>query len=347
MRDPLKLAMQLCTSAKQFHAFQALRLIEAAHPHHAHLGGSARAAHEPIRLGHDAGLCFSAGQVSSYERISVTGHARLALDFGLLGADGAMPLHLTEYVRARSRHQGDRTIERFLDVFHHRMSSLLYRAWAESQPVVGLDRPEEDRFAAYVGSLCGLAREGYGTPEGQGGSPERAAIGDRAQLGAAAALADRRRHASGLAALLSRELGVPVRIEPFVGQWLPLPQTACVRFGQRDRTTLGSGYVLGRRRWDRQHTFRIVVGPLDGAQSERLQPGTPAFCRIAAWVRLYVGPTLEFEVALRLAHDAAPAMRLDAQTRLARNTWIGSTRKAGDEPVLRFRGDSQIVSTTE
>ncbi len=188
-------------------------------------------------------------------------------------------------------------------------------------------------------------RDTKGT-EGREGSDAQAPICDHARLGAAAALGDRRRHANGLAALLSRELDVPVRIEPFVGQWLPLPETARVRLGKRNRTTLGTGYVLGRRIWDRQHKFRIAVGPLNAAQSERLQPGTTGFRRIAGWVRLYVGPTLEFEVELRIARDAAPAMHLGAKTRLARNTWIGSTRKTVREPVLRFYGDSRTVSTT-
>lgn len=339
MRDPVTLALQLGARGKQFDAFQALRLIESTHPHHAHIGTAARAAHEPIRLGHDADLRFSAAQVTSYEPATETGPARLALDFGLLGPDGAMPLHVTEYVRARSRHQGDRTIERFLDVFHHRMASLLYRAWADSQPVVGMDRPGEDRFAAYAGSVCGLAHEG---------AHAQAPLGRYARLGAAAALGDRRRHARGLAALLSHELALPARIEPFVGQWLRLPETASVRLGKRNRTALGEGYVLGRRKWDRQHKFRIVIGPMNAAQSERLQPGTRGFDRIAAWVHLYAGATLDFEVVLRLEHDAAPAMRLGARTRLARNTWIGSTRKATTaEPVLRFRGAHQIIRTTE
>ncbi len=330
MRDPLTLIARLLRFPQQFEAFQALRFVECAHPLHARLGMASRAAHEPIRLGHDADLRFSTAQVSAYEPAKAGGRARLALDFGLLGPDGPMPLHLTEYARARARHQGDRTFERFLDVFHHRMSSLHYRAWASSQPVVGLDRPGEDRFAVYVDSVCGLA---------QGGAGARAPIADNAKRGVAALLGDRRRHASGLAALLADEAGAPVRIEPFVGQWLPVPESAGVRLGGGNRSALGVGYVLGRRAWDRQQRFRIVVGPLGMAQSERLQPGSPGLERMAAWVRLYVGPTLEFEFELRLAQDAAPAMRLGAKTRLGRHTWFRSGKPPATEPVLRFRGD--------
>ena len=36
------------------------------------------------------------------------------------------------------------------------MLSLFYRTWADAQPTVQFDRPESDRFAAYVGSLAGV-----------------------------------------------------------------------------------------------------------------------------------------------------------------------------------------------
>lgn len=330
MRDPLILIARLLRDAKQFQSFQALRLIECAHPEQARLGRGNKAALEPVRLGHDAHLRFSSAQVSSYEPGDGTRPPRLALDFGLLGPDGPMPLHLTEYVRARSLHRQDPTFERFLDLFQHRMSSLLYRAWADAQPVIGLDRDGDDRFATYVRSLCGFEHARAGP---------HSAVEDGARLGAAGLLGDRRRHASGLAALLSDEFEVPVRIESFVGQWLGLPDATGLRLGPRHRGALGAGYVLGRRVWDRQQKFRVVVGPLSTAQRERLQPGTDRLRRLSQWVRLYVGPTHDFELELRLKHDAAPAMRLGAKTRVGRHTWLGSTRSGGRAPALRFRGD--------
>lgn len=339
MRDPLMLAEQLGRYAGQFQAFQVLRLIECAHPEHARLGREGKAAHEPVRLGHDPHLRFSSAQVTSYEPAEGGGRARLALDFGLLGPDGPMPLYLTEHARARSLHRQDRTFERFLDVFQHRMSSLMYRAWADSQPVVGLDRAGDDRFAAYVSSLCGLGQVG---PDADADASADASIHRDARLGAAGLLGDRRRHACGLAALLSDEFGVAVRIEPFIGQWLSLPDTASARLGARNRGTLGTGYVLGRRVWDRQYKFRIVVGPLDARQYERLQPGTPRLRRMAQWVRVYAGPMLEFELELRLAPDAAPAMRLGAGSRLGRHTWLGSARAGAARGALRVRGERAL-----
>ena len=40
---------------------------------------------------------------------------------GLLGPNGPLPLHLTEFVRDRERNHGDASFARFADVFHHRL----------------------------------------------------------------------------------------------------------------------------------------------------------------------------------------------------------------------------------
>ena len=52
-----------------------------------------------------------------------------------------------EYARQRLLHHGDATFARFADMFHHRMVSLFYRAWAQAKPCVQHDRPQQDRFS--------------------------------------------------------------------------------------------------------------------------------------------------------------------------------------------------------
>jgi type VI secretion system protein ImpH len=68
-------------------------------------------------------------------------------------AKRTLPLHLTEYARDRARNADDPTLARFLDIFHHRTLSLFYRAWANSRPTLSFDRPQADRFAAFLGAL--------------------------------------------------------------------------------------------------------------------------------------------------------------------------------------------------
>lgn len=333
MRDPLALERRLVREAPRFDFFQALRLIECAHAERPRVGKSLRPSDDPVRLGQQPELAFATTEIAACEAATEDGPARLVVNFGLLGTDGPMPLHLTEYVRERERQAGDRTLGRFLDLFHHRMLSLLYRAWAAGQPVLSADRRDDDSFARYVASLCGCACP---VPRG------RDAIGDHAKLRFGGLLADKSRHASGLGLLLSQCCGVPVTIEQFVGQWLQLPQAQRTRLCKHGAAPLGEGRALGRKVWDRQHKFRVVIGPLDADECRRLQPGTRGFRRLADWVRLYAGSALDWDVELRLKPGAALPMRLSRGTRLARDTWLGQPAWNGRQPSLRFAADAGV-----
>src|SRR5207237_1337622 len=118
--------------------------------------------------------------------------------------------------------------------------------------------PRENRFAIYTGALFGL-----GGPKLR----ERDAVEDFAKLHFAGLMNRHVRNADGLAALLAGYFRVPVRIESFVGHWMKIPVQERTRLGGlNDSAMLGVGTVLGARSWDRQHKFRIWLGPLTRTQ---------------------------------------------------------------------------------
>jgi type VI secretion system protein ImpH len=53
---------------------------------------------------------------------------------------------MTEYARERMDHHQDESLTAFADLFHHRLTLLFYRAWADAQPTVSLDRADNKRF---------------------------------------------------------------------------------------------------------------------------------------------------------------------------------------------------------
>ena len=57
----------------------------------------------------------------------------MASFFGLFGANGPLPLHLTEYAYGRQLQAGDPSFARFADIIHHRFLGLFHRAWAQAQ----------------------------------------------------------------------------------------------------------------------------------------------------------------------------------------------------------------------
>lgn len=307
--------------------FQALRLLECLAPGMPRLGTASRPADEIVRLGQEPSLSFAPASLAGV----MPGHAgappRIEVRFlGLFGPNGPLPLHLTEYARSRLLHAGDASFARFADLIHHRFLSLFYRAWAQAQPCVSLDRPAQDRFGVYVGSLCGLGLDSV---------RERDAMPDYAKLHHAGLLGRQVRNAEGLANMLSGFLGLPVEVEQFIGHWMTLRA--------RDRTRLGSSCgdlgrdaVLGARVWDRQHKFRLQIGPLSLADYESLLPGEDGIGPLVDAVRNYAGIEHEWDVRLILRSDSVPSLLLGGDTRLGYSSWLGSRRsgRSADDLVL-------------
>jgi type VI secretion system protein ImpH len=305
--------------------YQTLRRLECLFSDKPRWGRALRPGDEPVRLGQDPDLAFAPAPLAGFEPASNGTPPRLQVRlFGLFGPNGPLPTHITEYARERLRHESDPTLSRFLDLFHHRLLALFYRAWAQAQPHVNRDRPADDRFATFVGAFLGVSPAAF---------RDRDTLPDLAKLFHVGTLARQVRNAEGLAAILRHFFRVPVRIEEFVGHWMAL--------GVRERTSLtpagaplGGGAVLGRRVWDRQHKFRVHVGPLTLGQYESFLPGGVPLRKLVDWVRLYFCLELEWDVRLTLRRDDVPPLALGRGTRLGWTTWLGRRRSAADADDL-------------
>jgi len=327
----------LARAPQQFDFFQALRRIEvlqAGRREQPRLGAALRPADEPIRLGQAADLRFAASALAQLQAGVDGGPPRLTVNFfGLLGPNGPLPLHLTEYARDRLRNADDPTMARFFDLFHHRMLLFFYRAWATAQPTVSRDRPADDRFERYVGALAG-----YGLTAVR----SRDAFPDTAKLFYAGQLAVQSRNAEGLAAVIGDFFAMPSRIEEFVGAWIDLPPDNRWYLGARsDRGQLGLSTIAGARAWTAQQKFRVVLGPLTRAQFQRMLPGGASLPKLVALVRSYVGDELRWDLKLILEERIEEPCRLGV-SRLGWTAWLG--RAVGgrrEDLVLDPQADAQ------
>ena len=305
----------------------------------AKLGYSRTPREDSVRLGQNPSTLFAP---STIYNIGHTKHndrpVIKILSFGVLGPNGALPLHLTEYVRERLHNNADSSPADFIDVFHHRFISLFYRAWADAQPIVQLDQPGIDKFSFYAGALVGM---------GFDGSWKRNSVEDSAKLYAAGHLVRLTRNPEGLERLIAHYFGTPTQIIEFIRTWIHLDesdQTCLSSISMNNQ--LGVNAIAGSKVQDVQSRFRIKLGAMPLKLYESFLPPHRNNRKLRDWVRDYVGIELDWDVQLLLVTDEVPRSQLSGSSRLGWTSWLGqrnSTEPANDlrlnpeKDGLRFR----------
>ena len=329
--DRVALMQALSGAPHRYSFFQAVRLLECAFPEKPRVGTSLRLADDPFRLGQEPDLDFASATLSSFRpSAGLAGLPQLMVRFqGLTGPNGPLPLHLTEYARDRMRNAGDSTLVHFFNMFHHRLLSMFYRAWAEAQPTVSLDRADSDNFGRWVSSLAGY---------GMRPMRRRDKVPDSAKLAAAGLLARTVRNAEGLSGLLADYFQVPARLMEWHPHWLKLPEDAQTRigFGQAS-ASLGLTAVVGQRVWDCQSGFLVVLGPLKLDQYKRFLPGRDSMRSLKDWVLNYCGFELGCSVRLILLREEVPRTHLGQQGALGMTTWLGHRLSKDDADELELQ----------
>lgn len=307
--------------------FSVLRWIDSRDDAKPLLGRSPRPHFEPVRLAQEPSLAFAASTIAGITQAAGEARPRLSiLGFGLFGPNGPMPLHLTEYARDRLRRFNDPTLAHFADIFHHRLILLFYRAWADTQSTVSMDRPDDDRFTRHAASLIGY---------GQSTLRARDDISDHAKLFHAQHLARQTRNPEGLAAILSSYFSVPVSIVEFVSHWIALARSEQTRLASsRGNNRLGETAIIGEQVLDAQHKVRITMGPMSLARYQSLLPGCAGAARIAAWLRTYLGLELLIDLRLVLQKNDVFSARLGCGAQLGWTSWLDTHRNELDAADL-------------
>jgi type VI secretion system protein ImpH len=295
-----------------------LRRLEILHRDRPRLAEGPRVSEEAVRLGQRPSLGFDASTILAVETRDDGLPPRIDVGFfGVFGPNGPLPLHLTEYAHQRLHHNHDATLVGFLNIFHHRMLTLFYRAWANAQPTVNRDRPETDRFAKFVAAAAGSGNRAKGQPESQI---------DRFVTHMAGQFTGQTRHPEGLQKVVSTFFDVPVQVEEFLGEMLRVPDQFCWRLTSKPGPheslgKLGTGTRVGRSVWERQFKFRVVLGPMPRGQYDRLMPRGSDVPLLVTLVQRYAGLDLNWDVRLVLHEPDMQPMRLGV-AELSRTTYL-------------------------
>lgn len=251
--------------------------------------------------------------------------------FGLLGGQGALPLHYTEQLIAREQIQRDHAAREFFDVFSSRATALFYSAWKKYRLPLHYELARDERYMPLLLALGGLAH-----------APTRAALAEGSGALAEEALAGYAvpaRHRPMSAAYLQRVLadyfGVPVRVEQFAGKWYAVPPERMTQVG-RANAVLGASALAGERVWQRDMRARLVVGPLRKAEYEAFLPGSSHAIALERMLKVLVGVMIEYEVSLVLARHEVGASILGEGARLGWDAFLCTRDADHDRDDARY-----------
>lgn len=291
-----------------------------------------QAAGDHLTVSSPVGVSPAPLAVSDFKRKGMMGSVRASMAC-LLGPLGAMPPSYNELVMREERNRAH-GLSSFFDLFTSRLAELFVDA-CEKYRLARRMRWSPDRGGnSFITALFALS--GLGTAK----LKEQVRPDDELILRFSGFFAARTRNAVNLRAMLQEFSGLPVQIELFKGRWLSIPPEERSRMGQPQGVQLGVNATAGAAIHDFGGSFRVVIGPVDYEDYRSLSPDSSNIDALFALTRLYVGPSLDFDIQVVLKKDHIPFCQLGEggdPPRLGWNSWArvaAADRDSGDAVII-------------
>jgi type VI secretion system protein ImpH len=342
-REPLM--KRMLERGWEFDFFKAVWNLERYATDRTPIGGRGPVSQEAIRLRPEVSMGFPATDVRRIaRRDDPTGGPpfyRIDLTFmGLYGVSTPLPLHyavdilrLVAGQSAESPAEGSDTADRgavgtsdpeaecapardFLDLLHHRLLSLFYRAWTKYRYEVSFGHPGRDEVTTYLTYLIGGSPT-HGEDE-LGVPPVRL-------LRYAGILTQHPKSAVAIQGMLRDYWGnVPIDIDQFVGRWVTLAPDDMNAIGVANSRP-GENLILGQQVYDLSGAFNVAIGPVDWETYLDFLPDGERFAQTRSLVRLAYSDPLAFTLRIRLKAGVVPEVQLYSDHRAARlgyTSWV-------------------------
>ena len=166
--DPASREMiaQLLEKPHGWNFFAAVRLLQGQRGGRPGVGAAGDAKDDGVKFHQRPIVAFRPAQIAEVGRAAGAAGPRYEVTqafFGLFGPRGPLPQHITEYAAeslARTRQAPG--LVAFCNLLQHRMTSLLYRAWAASNLAASRDLGGADPFLRIVDATFGAAQPAFG-----------------------------------------------------------------------------------------------------------------------------------------------------------------------------------------
>jgi type VI secretion system protein ImpH len=328
--------------ARRYSFYRLVYLLERVFPKAPAVGQTGPVVDERVRLRADPSLTFASCDIAELtnnkypdgiERVRVTNAF-----MGLYGSTSPLPTYYAEKIALDDYQGGPQPVREFFDVIHHRLLSLMYRAWTKYRFAVMYRKKGADPFTRRM--FCSVGLDGMKDSE--------TALDRFLHLRYAPVLASKSRSARGLQVVLEDLFGkMGVRIEQFIGHWTLIEKPNRNKLGVMNHQ-LGESLVIGKYVYDGTGRFKIVLGPLSYDDYLTFLPGGSRRPLVRAVVGTFTRGQQDVMLELHVKTEDAPRFTLGSPraATLKRTAWLGGHVGHQFKIVVPLE-DKPVVTTDE
>lgn len=240
----------------------------------------------------------------------------------LTGANGILPSHYSETM-AKSLRDKNLVLKDFLDMFNHRVNSLMYRSWTKYR--LDTDKYYQSHVKQHqsIYDLIMTSFSGETFPR-----QERSAAYYSGLMFASTQSTEK------LKGVIKDLTGLAISINEFKGKWIELSDDQLSRMNSKKRgqafNQLGIDSMLGRRCWDLSSSFEVEFEVDDAETFKNLAPGGSMNKLLNNVIKKFAGVTFDFNFKLKVKAEHCEKVKLSRQsknTKLGASAWMGQTNQ--------------------
>jgi type VI secretion system protein ImpH len=342
---------RLLAHGERYNFFVSVSMLERLTPHAVRVGGEGPYTGESIRFRHAHDLTFSAGELGRIERVKIPQSAEHALDtpryryevttafMGVSGAMTPMPLYLAEEVCQDD--EGARIKRDFLDLFHHRLVSLVYRIGLKFDFAREYTQESNDAWSRRMLAMAGLDAYERWRPRH---------LSRRQLLRLAPLLSSKVRSAHTLALAVQDVTAEAlqdalVHVVQFTGDWTLLDPEQRISLGLAN-SDVGINAVLGVECFHRAGKATIVIGPLRDNFRRFLADGDmfPVICEL---VGMLSPEPIEYELDLVLVDRPPFLLGHKEGGRVGFDSWLSSRQAQRGQTHLKVQLPKDLLQVSQ
>lgn len=308
---------QILETPEIFDLDQLVYIIESLRTNSTPLGETHDPSQEAVRLRSTITMHQESGEINRLEtKNTPSGLPEIYINTtSLAGINGPLPMPYTEMLLEQIK-QKDFAGGHFLDIFHHRLSSMWHRLRKRSYPHLFKSLPAHTPVGKLLENLSGFGPEGH---------INHTLFFDYFWR--------KSRSLYGLLHMIKRIFKIEVSIHPFEGAWQTIDATEGSKIGQRGQfQILGKNAILGLRCWDQTAGFTIKVTGLHWEILQKFLPFTDGalggsnFYALKQLMISYLGTLPRVFLKLALQEGENRGTSLNTKHGLGWNTWLSGTK---------------------